>query len=63
MPQYFHGKMNSQIQQVKFEFLVLFGKLNKIIALGFFSGNLTNGLIQEAELVDVLYKLWASVAE
>lgn len=55
--------MNSQIQQVKFEFLVLFGKLNKIIALGFFSGNLTNGLIQEAELVDVLYKLWASVAE
>lgn len=62
MPKYLHGKMNCQIQQVKFEFLVLFGKLNKI-ALGFFSGILSNGLVQEAEAVDVLYKLWASVAE
>lgn len=54
MPEYSHGKMNSQILQVKFEFLVLYGNLKKIIALGFFCGILTNGLVQEAEAVAVL---------
>lgn len=49
----------------KFEFLVLFRKLDKVIALGFFffPGILPNGLVKEAEAVAVLYKLWASVAK